>query len=154
MKNILFALIAMIMASEAHALTLDDCNRYSTAQIAGRLLHSIALGAQTGTGNRSCIKQAQNLDVSLVSEEFYEARFTYINDKKDYTLVSVEEPSELNHYRPTAKYTAITPNGKRVEGSFKFRRHEYFLDPSSIIEDKCASITTPPDTYLVLKSCH
>lgn len=153
MKKLMLALFTFVVFSQAHALTLADCERYSDEDIARLFMDSIALGGQTGTANLSCLNSAKSLDVSSVGEELSEAEVSIVNANTDYRIVSMEAPSEQNMYRPVVHYVVRLSTGKNVSGQFAFKRHRTFINPESINRRKCASIVSQPTLFFMLNNC-
>jgi hypothetical protein len=153
MKKIILATFSLLLFSQAHALTLEDCAKYSDAEIAKIFMDSIALGGQTATGNPQCLKAARALDVSTMNEELWEANIISVESENDARITRIDPESEENMYSPVVHFVVRKSNGTQVSGDFSFSRHTSFMDPSSINTLKCASISNPPAMWFMLKGC-
>lgn len=150
MKKLITAIILVLMSQQSLALTLQECQRYSEEEIVNRLMYAIALGAQSGTGNEACRKTAETLNVKTVKEDLAQAPAVEV---VSYKFKGFGEASEATLYNQVAYYEAQTADGKVIQGSFTYRRHENFIDPTSINTKKCASVQRPPSPFFILSRC-
>ena len=147
MKKI-FSLIIVLMGLNAHALTLNDCQKLSDSEVAKQYLTAIRLGAIGSYGSHTCLKEARNLEVQVVSEEYENEPKIRLKQEDTVRLVNV-----VNSGR---KYTAIyevSASGKIHRGEFKFMRAMDLIDEDTINTFKCGSIYTEPTVNFIDNRC-
>lgn len=147
MKKIL-TLVLLSLGLNAHALTLNDCRNLSDAAIAKQFLTAIRLGAIGSYGSHSCLREAKDLDIQVISE-IYE-------NEPDIRLKQDDTVRLINVVKNGRKYTAIyevTTGGKVHRGEFKFMRAMNLIDEDSINIFKCGNIYTEPTVNFIDARC-
>ncbi len=153
MKKIVIALLTLVAVSQAQALSIEDCQKYSDETVAKMLLDSVALGAQTGSNNAHCEARAQSLDVAIVGDNLLETSNFLVGSTHDYAITKIERPSEENLFRAVVHYKFRTLNNQQISGEFSFKRHTNFIRKENIARLKCASISNPPSQFFMLSQC-